>query len=79
MTPATLLLAVIVGAAAAVVALHLRLPRAAKIAAAAVIAFGVGLIVFGVSGLTGDRPAAGVVPGRSVHTIEPPGPSGGIR
>lgn len=70
---ANLLLAVLIGFAAAVLMLLLRLPRWPSIVISLVIGLGAGLLVFGM----GSMAEPGVIPGRGVHTIAPP--SWGVR
>jgi hypothetical protein len=76
-------LAVLCGIASAVIVIMMpiRAARWERAAIAATLAAGVTMLVLGVAGMSGDLPPSGptFVPGAGVHTIGPPGPSGGVR
>lgn len=84
MSRGDVLVALLIGLAAGVLASVMtrglpRVPRAAR----AAIGVGVVMLTLAVVGALGlffnDPPASGVVPGRGVHTIEPPAANGGPR
>lgn len=83
LNPGTYVLGILCGSAAAVIAivLPLRMVRWIRTSIAVVLAVGSTLLVLGVAGATNDARAPGpvFVPGTGVHTIDPPGPSGGVR